>query len=239
MRDNTASTSTPSSETTAAGRVGRPPLISTREIVAAAIEIGLEKVTLRQVADHLGVAVPTLYRHIRGRDELVRMAAFEITLNRRMPDNADLHWSEIATAYAVSLFESFVSEPQLIHELMKGRLGPDIEVDFLERFLEAVTRQGFSAEDGVALHHAVAMQAIGAAVGAIATRSAPTSGVPMDKALREAVAERDADALSQVRGVVDFYVDTRSSLWLGALRALLQGIALRRGESLPEPGRVE
>jgi AcrR family transcriptional regulator len=237
MRNNAVRAASDPVETTAA-RVGRPPRVSARDIIAAAIEIGLEGVTLKQVADRLDVAVPTLYRHVRSRDELVRLAAFELTLVRRLPDGADLHWSEIATGYAVSLFESFVSEPQLIHEVMKGRLGPEAEVDFLERFLEAVGSQGFGAEDAVKLHHAVAMQAIGAAVGAIAINAAQSQGQPLARTLREAVTEREAEAVRRVRAIIDFYLDERSSMWLGALRALLGGIAASRGETLPKTLRT-
>ena len=65
-------------------RVGRPPRVQAPDIIAAAIEIGLDKVTLKQVADRLGVGIATLYRHVRNRDELVRLAAFRVALTSRL-----------------------------------------------------------------------------------------------------------------------------------------------------------
>lgn len=237
MRSHAATDSTPEHETRSGSRVGRPPRVSTQAIIAAAIEIGLERVTLKRVADHLGVAVPTLYKHIRSRDELVRMAAFELALKRRAPERDDLHWSEIAMGYALSLYESFVAEPQLVYELMKGTMGPDIELDFLERFLGALTRQGFSIEDGMHLHHAAAMLAIGASVAAISVISARESGKPMDHVLQQAAARREAETLPHTRSVLDTYVDAESRNWLDSLRLMLEGIAARRGETLPSPLR--
>ncbi|MGH8453857.1 MAG: TetR family transcriptional regulator, partial [Nevskiales bacterium] len=132
-------------------RLGRPPRVNAQAIIQAAIEIGLDGVTLKQVADRLGVAVPTLYRHVRNRDELVRLAAFQITLSRALPADPGAHWSELARRYAESLFESFLAEPQLIGELLKGRLGPHAEVDVLEQFLAALAPHGFSAAEGAQL----------------------------------------------------------------------------------------
>lgn len=238
MRSHTAKDSKSANDTRKGSRVGRPPRVSTQAIIAAAIEIGLEGVTLKRVADQLGVAVPTLYKHIRSRDELVRMAAFELTLKRRAPEREDLHWSEIATGYALSLYESFVAEPQLVHELMKGTMGPDLELDFLERFLDAMTRQGFSLDEGMQLHHAAAMLAIGASVAAISVISARALGAPMDQALREAAAQREAGTLKHTRSVLDTYVNAESRDWLESLRLMLEGIAARRGETLPSSLRT-
>src|SRR5438445_6863012 len=128
-----------------APRVGRPPRVNAQAIITAAIEIGLEEVTLKQVADRLDVGVATLYRHVHSRDEMVRLAAFQLTLARGMPEGAAGHWSEVATRYAETLFESFIAEPQLIGELLKGRIGPHAEVDVLEQFLGAMSQHGFSA----------------------------------------------------------------------------------------------
>ncbi len=221
----------------AAPRVGRPPRVQAPDIISAAIEIGLEKVTLKQVADRLGIGIATLYRHVRNRDELVRLAAFRVALAGRLPLReaaAATHWSQIATGYAETLFESFAREPQLVYELMKGRLGPDVEVDFLEQFLAALEPHGFTPAEGVHLHHAVAMLAIGAAVGATSVIAAAEAGMPQDIAMRRALADRAPHELPRVRSARDIYLNAEPVQWMSALRDLLRGIALGRGETLPE-----
>lgn len=218
-------------------RVGRPPRVHAQDIISAAIEIGLEKVTLKQVADRLDVGIATLYRHVRNRDELVRLAAFRVALTRRLARRSHAapaaHWSAVAIGYAETLFESFVTEPQLVYELMKGRLGPDVEIDFLEQFLKALEPYGFSADEGVRLHHAIAMLAIGAAVGANSVVACREAGAPQDVAMRRALAERDAGDLPRVRSALDAYLNAEPGHWVFALRDLLTGIAAGRGETLP------
>ncbi len=228
---------TPAGRGTAASataRVGRPPRVSVQSIIAAALEIGLEHASLKQIADHLNVAPATLYRHVRNRNELLRLAAFELTLARRLPQGAAEHWSQLATRYAETLFESFCAEPQLMSELLKGRLGPHAEIDVLEQFLDAITEQGFDIAQGVWLFHAIGTLMLGAAAGAIGLQASRDAGHPWDAAMREALGRRDADDLPHVREVFPQAIEQQPHHWLPALRALLTGVAVQRGECLPE-----
>lgn len=223
-----------SSTASATARVGRPPRVSVQSIIAAALQIGLEHASLKQIADHLNVAPATLYRHVRNRNELLRLAAFELTLARRLPQGAAEHWSQLATRYAETLFESFCAEPQLMSELLKGRLGPHAEIDLLEQFLDTITEQGFDIAQGVWLFHAIGTLMLGAAAGAIGLQASRDGGHPWDAAMREALARRDADELPHVREVFPQAIEQQPHHWLPALRALLTGVAMQRGESLPD-----
>ncbi|MGH8530919.1 MAG: TetR/AcrR family transcriptional regulator [Nevskiales bacterium] len=214
-------------------RVGRPPRVSAQAIIAAAIELGLEDVTLRQVADRLGIGIATLYRHVSSRDEMVRLAAFQITLKRALPESGAAHWSELATRYAESLYESFLAEPQLIGELLKGRLGPHAEVDVLEQFLTAMSRHGFTTLASVQLFHAIGMVTIGAAAGQIGLQASEAAGTPWRNSIKRTLAERDADELPQVRRVLPATLEFQTIPWLPTLQKLLAGIAAARGETLP------
>ncbi|HEY1077325.1 MAG TPA: helix-turn-helix domain-containing protein [Fontimonas sp.] len=217
-------------------RVGRPPRVNAQAIIDAAIEIGLDGVTLKQVADKLGVAVATLYRHVSNRDELVRLAAFRVALRRRLPEpesGVSVHWAEVAIGYAESLFDSFSREPQLFYELIKGRLGPDVEVDFLEQFIAALAPHGFSAKDSIQLHHAIAMLAIGAAAGAMAVVAACADGKPLQAKMRVAFEQRDESELPHLRAALDDYLHINPDGWRLALRGMLSGVAMERKEVLP------
>jgi AcrR family transcriptional regulator len=217
----------------AAAKVGRPPSVTVQAIVEAALEIGLDQVTLKQIADRLGVAQATLYRHVNNRDELVRLAAFQLTLARQMPGAANAHWSDLAIRYAESLYAAFLAEPQLISQLLKGELGPHAEVDVLEQFLSAIREHGFSELEGVQLFHAIGMISIGAAAGAIGLKASKAAARPWSKAMRRTLAERDPAELPQVRRVLPATLEIDPIPWLPALNALLGGIAASRGERLP------
>ena len=217
----------------AAARVGRPPRVTVQEIVSVALEIGLEKVTLKQIADQLGVAQATLYRHVNNRDELLRLAAFQLTLQRQLPAAANAHWSDLAVRYAESLYEAFINEPQLISQLLKGELGPHAEVDVLEQFVGLIRQHGFSALEGVQLFHSIGMITIGAAAGAIGLNASKISGKPWNEAMRRTLQERDETELPQIRRVLPPTLDIDAIPWLPSLYALLRGIAQQRGEQLP------
>jgi AcrR family transcriptional regulator len=214
------------------GRVGRPPRVNLQLIVEAALAIGLDRVSLPMVAEKLGVGSSTLYRHVRNRDELLRLATVKLALERRLPSSADLHWSQVAARYAENLFESLAREPLVIQELMRGRLGPDIEVDYLEPFLAAMSQHGFSPGEGLHLFRAIGMLTVGAAVAATAQRARADAGDEQDAFVR-ALAERPANELPMIRAAVAAQVDFGSSEWKRLLQHLLAGIARERGETLP------
>lgn len=216
----------------APARVGRPPRVNLQLIVDAALEIGLDRVSLPMVADRLGVGSSTLYRHVRNRDELLRLATVKLALERRLPSGADLHWSQVATSYAENLFESLAREPLVIQELMRGRLGPDIEVDYLEPFLAAMHQHGFSPGEGLHLFRAIGMLTVGAAVAATAQQARAAGGDEQD-AFARALAERPASELPLIRAAVAARVDLGSSEWKMLLQHLLAGVAAARGENLP------
>jgi AcrR family transcriptional regulator len=63
-------------------RTGRPPHLSRDAIVAAAQTVverqGVDALTMRRVAEELGAAPMSLYRHVRGKDELLVLLLDEL-----------------------------------------------------------------------------------------------------------------------------------------------------------------
>jgi AcrR family transcriptional regulator len=212
---------------------GRPPRVSAERIVAAAIDIGLSRVTLAEVARRLGVTVPALYRHVRNRDEIIKLAAIELSVRRGQPHGGSGHWSDVVRNCAHGMVELFVAEPQLICEVMNGTLGPDAEMDFVEQFLAALVPHGFSAAEGIRVHHAVAMLAIGAAVSATAMKSGYSGGASHESSIRAALARRAPQELPLVRSALPAYLHIDPKQWQVSLDALIAGIAARRGEAPP------
>lgn len=220
-------------------RVGRPPSLSTQAIIAAALEIGLDKVSFKQLAARLGVNVATVYRYVRNRNELLRLAAFQLTLSRRLPEQGYAHWSQLALRYAEEMFESFMNEPELVGEFLKGSIGPHVEIDVLDQFLGAMARYGFSPEEGLLLHRAIGTMTIGAATGVIALRARQAAGTPWHVEIRRTLIERADHDLPNVRLAMSEYLKFDEWHWLVPLHQMLAGIAAERGEELPTPqGRL-
>jgi AcrR family transcriptional regulator len=220
-------------------RVGRPPSLNTQAIIAAALEIGLDKVSFKQLAARLGVNVATIYRYVRNRNELLRLSAFQLTLSRRLPDQEHAHWSQLAMRYAEEMFESFMHEPELVGELLKGSIGPHVEIDVLDQFLGAMSRYGFSPEEGLLLHRAIGTFTIGAAAGVIAVKARQAAGTPWHVEIRRTLIERADSDLPNVRLAMSEYLKFDEWHWLVPLHQMLAGIAAERGEELPTPqGRL-
>ncbi len=59
--------------TESAKRLGRPPRVTAKQIAEAALAIGLEHATIRNVAARLDMSVPGLRHHVRTREDLVAM----------------------------------------------------------------------------------------------------------------------------------------------------------------------
>ncbi len=220
-------------------RVGRPPSLNTQAIVGAALTIGLDKVSFKQLAARLGVNVATIYRYVRNRNELLRLAAFQLTLNRRLPDQEHAHWSQLALRYAEEMFETFMKEPELLSELLKGSVGPHVEMDVLDQFLGAMSRYGFTPEEGLLLHQAIGTMTMGAATGVIAVKARQAAGIPWHVEIRRTLIERADGDLPYVRRAMSEYLNFDEWHWLVPLHHLLAGIAAERGEELPAPqGRL-
>ncbi|MDR3419567.1 MAG: helix-turn-helix domain containing protein [Nevskia sp.] len=229
-------------EPTRASRAGRPARIDPKRIVEAAIDIGLARVTVKEVAERLGVTAPALYRYVRNRDELVKLAALELTLNRAQSRDGGSHWSDVVRGCAHGMVELFTIEPQLICEVMNGTLGPDSEMDFVEQFLAAMARHGFAPAESVRIHHAVAMLAIGAAVSATAMESGYAGGRSHEESIRLALARRSPGELPLVRSALPVYLHIDPAQWHESLDDLIAGITARRGgrdtkTAKPTPGR--
>lgn len=216
-------------------RPGRPPRVCIEQILDAAIAIGLRDVTLRRVAQRLGVGAATLYRHISGRDELVRLASFRLALARQAAsDDAHppSHWAEVVCAYADSLVEVFAEQPQLIGELAAGRLAPETEIVFLEPFLAQLAECGVGTEAGMRLHNAVAMLAVGAAAGAAGARAAG-GGARLVAGMERAVKAAGPRRYPHVMRGLHCYRTSERAHWRSALLPMLHGFAHERGEVLP------
>jgi AcrR family transcriptional regulator len=213
--------------------VGRPARVDAQAIIDAALAIGLDQVTMKAVADRLGVGISTLYQYVKNRGELVRLAALRQIMARCPPQGADQHWAEVALRYAEDLLQTLLDEPQLIVELTKGGLGPQIEADILERFLGEMQAHGFAPEDGIRFYRSISMVTIGAAVGALNYAAAEASGTPLRVEIERILVERGADELPLIRQASAEYQREDIQIWFTALHELLAGVAASRKEVLP------
>lgn len=93
-------------------KVGRPARLNRERIVAAALETGLEALTMRELATRLEVSHSALYRWVRDRDELFDLVS-EVMVARILPadDPTPDTWRDWLARLAWSMHDEFLAVP--------------------------------------------------------------------------------------------------------------------------------
>lgn len=93
-------------------KVGRPARLNRERIVAAALETGLDALTMRELATRLEVSHSALYRWVRDRDELFDLVS-EVMVGRILPEKEPTpdSWRDWLAELAWSMHDEFLSVP--------------------------------------------------------------------------------------------------------------------------------
>jgi AcrR family transcriptional regulator len=215
-------------------KVGRPARLSQELIVEAAYALGLENVTMKTVAEHLGVSVPGLYHYVRGREDLLRLAA-EFSANRiEVPTDHGQHWAIWLYEWAMYNFNAFVADPGLLKRYIDGAISGERTARAMNTALGSLVEQGFTIHDARLVYGLVSEMAIGAAMGAARERQAATDGRPTLAELhRVLLGSGDRRDLPHLRAMLaDATLNPTTGLqdFEDRLVVVLRGIAAGRGE---------
>lgn len=131
-------------------RRGRPPLIDRVKIVEAARRLDPRSLTMKAVADELGVDPKTLNYHVRDRDGLLQLLAadaFQATFDALdFPDQLD--WRGTLRAFAESIRDGVIATGALA---VHFRFEDEVDLHMLgpaEVTLKALIGAGFQIEPG-------------------------------------------------------------------------------------------
>jgi AcrR family transcriptional regulator len=134
-------------------RVRRPMLTSVEEAVAAGVAIidaeGLEALTIRRLAESLGIGAMTLYSYFRTKDELLDRIAEQVfgEMERQIP--AQGGW-ETRLTIAMSRLQATLREHPGAAALSLSRRGPLPALDhFRETILGILHEAGFPRREAV------------------------------------------------------------------------------------------
>jgi len=211
-------------------KIGRPARIDRAMIARAAYEIGLDRVTMKAVADRLGVSVPGLYHHVQGRADLMRLGAEYSAAQLHVPVDHGQHWSAWLLEWATYSHDAFVAQPALMGEFLNSSLGVDRMVTHVDAVIGVLSRQGFSPIEAVDAYELVSDCALGCAVGEIRQAQAARAGRPVAAEYLRILAMRPDDELPHLRSLVAAKQGHTADLTARVL-TVLAGIAVRRGEA--------
>jgi AcrR family transcriptional regulator len=196
-------------------------------IAAAADELGLENLTLRAVADHLGVSIAALYHHVSSKEDLLRIGA-EVTAGKLpLPRDHGQHWAVWLLEWGMYNREAFLADSGLLTQYVCGGITGEIMATNIDLALGALVRQGFSAVDAMEAYELVSSTAIGQAVKGLREREAGSDRTNFGRVLEG----RPADALPQLRRLLDESEPDEQTSAFTKLETVIVGIALRRGDN--------
>jgi len=134
---------------------GRKPGMTLEAIVAAAVEVadaeGLDGLSMRRVADALGVGTMSLYRYVASKAEL-----HDLMLDAVMAENPPLDletggWRAVLERLARSSLDGYVRHPWLLRaSLTRGAMGPN-QTQVLDAVLAALDGIGLTGGERMAV----------------------------------------------------------------------------------------
>ncbi|MFJ6671679.1 TetR/AcrR family transcriptional regulator C-terminal domain-containing protein [Actinosynnema sp. NPDC091369] len=157
----------------AKGRRDAP--LTVERIVGAAVALldaeGAGRLTMRRLAEHLDVAPPTLYWHVKTKDDVLDLAVDAIFAEVPVPDGGP--WPDAVRALVLAWRATMLRHPWSPPLLGRPALGPNVlrRTEFLQRTLAGA---GFRGAELAAATHGLANFTIGSALTQSTWRDAAT-----------------------------------------------------------------
>lgn len=134
---------------------GPKPRLTLEQIVRAAVEIadadGLAALSMRRVAEKLGVGVMSLYRYVPGKDELVDVMFDTVIGESAQPEGVPEDWRARLEWRAREDWALYHRHPWLLQvSVSRPPLGPNVLLSY-ESTLDAVSETGLAGGDIVAV----------------------------------------------------------------------------------------
>jgi AcrR family transcriptional regulator len=167
--------------------------VTRAQIADAALAIGLDRASIRSVAERLDMSVPGLYHHVRSREDLLALAAARGLGAVKLPVDTGQSLADWLRAYARFVFDALVAQPELVVQILAGTVDTLRQAEHLERFFEVLTARGATVDDAYRAYELLMAAVIGAAASAIGQRAATAAGRPSPAELRTAAGILGAD----------------------------------------------
>jgi len=135
------------------------------DYVAATLElvdsVGVDALSMRRVAEHLGVSPMAVYRHFRDKEELLVRALDAFAGRAELIPRQELPWPEWVRSIARAMHDTLAAHPGWIPLLGSLRLGTNAAA-LTRTFVERLVSEGFEAEVALRAWLAVNQLAVGA-----------------------------------------------------------------------------
>ncbi|MCU1392454.1 MAG: TetR family transcriptional regulator [Ilumatobacteraceae bacterium] len=188
--------------TSTAARTGRPPRIDRAAIARAVIELGFDRVTMKSTAAHMGMSVPGLYHYVKGRDELLRLAAEYSLASVAIPQFTGQDWQTWLREWARYTRTTMSAHPEVLEQFLTGGIDSTRHVEVVEHILAVLVDHGFAPVDAQHAWLMVSAIALGTAAMDIGEATARVDGRPWIARVHGELARHRSDELPVTRALV-------------------------------------
>lgn len=208
-------------------RPGPKPRISKVAIARAALEIGLDTVTVKAVAARLGVDHSSLYRHVTSQAEIVALAA-DIAIAELEWRRTDADWRVMLEHLAEAVWDLYERHPGLAAAFRDLTVMPPSAILAFSEAVAQLQKHGFALTDSL-LAVDTLMDALTDSFAGWHTfkRKGPQGITRADTvaAKWDLVADSDDRFSEQIRGMIDVMHAEPRAWWLRRRALILDGIA--------------
>ena len=155
---------------------GRKRLLKRDDILNGALSIGLDSLTMKNLAEHLNVGTATLYQYFENRETLLMEAAEYSIRLLPFPDYRGQGWKELALEYTKNVQKILKQHPSFIHSHPVTDYGYKIHFTLTEKILADLISCGLDAKQAIKVAHIITMASYAGAVEAIRQDRLPVAG---------------------------------------------------------------
>ncbi|KAB2345120.1 TetR/AcrR family transcriptional regulator [Actinomadura rudentiformis] len=208
-------------------RTGRPPKISRPDIIAAARRIidadGVEKLTMRRLAQDLGSTPMAVYHHVRDKEELLLLVLDDIASGMLRPELPDDPRERIIVT-AQAMHDTLARVPWVVQVITADDLFSPTALWYNETVIDAAMACGLTIENAVYAYRSIWYYTAGELIiRAAAARRRAEDGRPT---FREQVfADLDAEELPRLSSLAGRWTEISArDTYTEGLRAFVDGL---------------
>lgn len=194
-------------------RRGRPPVVTEQAIVEAGVRIGLRALSVRSVANELGVAPSALYRHVDDREALEVLVGEHLISTFEFGEYAAGPVDDYLLGFALALRQFATDHPGAGAYLARPPTGSVRVRRLKDRLALALESAGLTLVDALTATTVIANHALGLTELELEARARPLARSPESddpnaeriRVARRSMAAGDADAMFELsmRATVD------------------------------------
>lgn len=219
-------------ETIKTSSVGRPRILTKELILQTAVKLGLENLTLKELANELSVGTTTFYQYFDSRSELIEAAAVYTLSDIPLPQNPSLAWHEYAYEFFETIVDILSENITYLQSNQHNDYGQGVIFELAEIFLKNMADKGLTPSQGFRVYQAVSDLSIAAAIQKWRQQAISGNSVTVYGAVQSAFNNIEPGKLPHLEAVLEDYASPAREHTDRLLFTFFEAIASERGEKI-------